>query len=151
VQFPNNVPRTGGDVVKLELSESIDRPPADVFRFVATDHVKNHPRWDPQMSLVQEMPGPIGVGTRIHRTRTRGESRIEGEMEIIEYDPDRTMGAVIRDGPIELRSLMTVAPEAEAASRLTFTVESENAPLVMMEEPIKGSLRRIKKMLEGDG
>ena len=122
-----------------------------MFRFVATDHVKNHPRWDLEMSLVQETPGPIGVGTRIHRTRTRGESRIEGEMEIIEYDADRTMGAVIRDGPMDLRSLMTVAPEAEAASRLTFTVESDDAPLAMMEEPIKGSLRRIKKMLEGEG
>jgi hypothetical protein len=151
VQFPNNILRTGGDVVKLELSESIDRPPTDVFRFVATDHVKNHPRWDPEMSLVQETPGPIGVGTRIHRTRTRGESRIEGEMEITDLDPDRSMGGVTRDGPMELRSLMTVAPEGEAASRLTFTVESDNAPLAMMEEPIKGSLRRIKEMLEGEG
>ncbi len=136
--------------MKLEVSESIDRTPADVFRFVATDHVKNHPRWDPQMSLVQETPGPIGIGTRIHRTRTREDSKVEGTMEIIEYDPDRTMGAVIRDGPMELRSLMTVAPEAETASRLTFTVESDDAPLAMMEEPIKGSLRRIKEMLEGE-
>jgi hypothetical protein len=47
--------------------------------------------------------------------------------------------------------LMTVAPEGEAASRLTFTVESDNAPLAMMEKPIKGSLRRIKKLLEGEG
>jgi hypothetical protein len=135
--------------LKLELSESIDRPPADVFRFVATDHVTNHPRWDPEMSLVQATPGPIGVGTRIHRTRTRGESQVEGEMEIIEYDPDdRTMGAVIRDGPIELRSRMTVVPEAETASRLTFMVESDDAPLAMMEGAIKGSLRRIKDIVE---
>jgi hypothetical protein len=72
-------------------------------------------------------------------------------MEITGYDPDRTMGGVIRDGPMELRSLMTVTPEAESASRLTFTVESNNAPLAMMEESIKGSLRRIKDLLEGEG
>jgi hypothetical protein len=30
--------------LKLDVSESIERPPADVFRFVATDHVENHPR-----------------------------------------------------------------------------------------------------------
>jgi hypothetical protein len=76
---------------------------------------------------------------------------VEGEMEITEYDPDRTMAAVIRDGPMELRSRMTVEPEGEAASRLTFTVESDDAPVDMMEEPIKGSLRRIKEMLEGQG
>jgi len=137
--------------VKLDVSESIERPPADVFRFVATDHVKNHPRWDPQMSLVQETPGPIGVGTRIRRSRAGGETRVEGEMEITEFDPDRTIGGVIRDGPMELRSWMTVEPEGEAGSRLTITVESDDAPVDMMEEPIKGSLRRIKEMLEGQG
>ena len=137
--------------MKLDVSESIARPPADVFRFVATDHVKNHPRWDPQMSLVQETPGPIGVGTRIRRSRSGVETPMEGKMEITEFDPDRRMGAVIRDGPIELRSLMTVESEGEADSRLTFSIESDNAPLDMMEEPIKGSLRRIKEMVEGEG
>jgi hypothetical protein len=103
--------------VKLNVSESIERHPADVFRFVATDHVQNHPRWDPQMSLVQETPGPIGVGTRIRRLRTMGETSVEGEMEIIEYDPDRrTMAAVIRDAPMELRSSMTVEPKGEAST-----------------------------------
>jgi hypothetical protein len=135
--------------VKLDVSESIDRPPADVFRFVATDHVENHPRWDPQLNLVQETPGPMGVGTRIHRSRS-GDAPVEGEMEIIEFDPDRKMGAVIRDGPMELRSWMTVEPEGEAASRLIITVESDDAPVEMMEEPIKASLRRIKEMVEAE-
>lgn len=134
--------------MKLDVSESIERPPADVFRFVATDHVNNHPRWDPQMSLVQETSGPIGVGTRIRRRRAWGETVVEGEMEITEYEPDRTMGAVIHDGPMELRSRMTVEPEGETGSRLTFTVESDDAPLDQMEEPIKGSLRRIKELVE---
>jgi hypothetical protein len=67
--------------VKLDLSESINRPPAVVFRFVATDHVTNHPRWDPQMSLIQETPGPISVGPRIRRRRSGGETPVEGEME----------------------------------------------------------------------
>jgi hypothetical protein len=137
--------------VKLDVSESIERPPADVFRFVATNHVENHPRWDPQLSLVQETPGAIGVGTRIRRSRAAGESRLEGEMEITEFDPDRTIGGVIRDGPMELRSLMTVEPEGEAASRLTITVESDDAPVGMMEESIRASLRRIKEIIEGDG
>ena len=135
--------------MKLKVSESIERPPEDVFRFVATDHVQNHPRWDPQMSLVQETPGPIGVGTRIRRRRSGGETWVEGGMEITEYEPHRTMAAVIRDGPMQVRSWMTVEAEGEGSSRLTFTVESDDAPVDKMEEPIKGSLRRIKEMLEG--
>ena len=135
-------------MAELELTETIERPAADVFRFVATEHVTNHPRWDPEMSLVQETPGPIGVGTRIHRTRTRGDARIEGEMEIVEYEPDRRLGAVIRDGPMELRSWMRIQPEGDRGSRLTITVQSDDAPLSMMEEPIRGSLRRIKQLVE---
>lgn len=135
-------------MAKLELTESIDRPARDVFRFVGTHHVRNHPRWDPEMTLVQETPGPIGVGTRIHRTRTRGETRIEGEMEIIEYEPDRTLGAVIRDGAMGLRSSIRVEPAGGGTSRLTMTVESDDAPVSMMEAPIRGSLRRIKDLIE---
>jgi hypothetical protein len=44
--------------MKIEVSELIDRPPAEVFRFVAVDHVRNHPRWDPQMELEQLTEGP---------------------------------------------------------------------------------------------
>ena len=138
-------------MAKLKLTESIARPPADVFRFVATEHVANHPRWDPEMTLVQETSGPMRVGTRIRRIRARGEFRIEGEMEIVEYDLDRTFGAVVRDGPTQLRSSMTVEPEGDRSSRLTITVESDSVPLTMMEVPIRGSLRRIKELVESEG
>ena len=137
-------------MAKVEVAVSIERPPTEVFRFVGSEHVKNHGRWDPEMTLVQETPGPIGVGTRIHRTRSRADARIEGEMEVIEYEPDRRLGAVIRDGPMQLRSWMTVEPEGDQASRLTITVESDDAPVSMMEEPIRGSLRRIKELVESE-
>lgn len=136
--------------MRLDVSESIERPPADVFRFVGTDHVKNHPRWDPQISLTQETPGLLGVGTRIRRSRAGGETRVEGEMEITEFEPDRTLGAVIRDGPMELRSWITVEPEGDGSSLLTISVDSDSAPVAMMEEPIRGSLRRIKEMVEAE-
>ena len=37
--------------MRLDVSEVIDRPPADVFRFYAVNHVQNHPRWDLDMEL----------------------------------------------------------------------------------------------------
>jgi hypothetical protein len=113
--------------MKLDVSESIARPPADEFRFVATDHVQNHPRWDPQMSLVQETPGPIGVRTRIRRRRAAGESRVEGEMEITEYEPRPRHGG----GDPGRRYGDPLVDDRGArgeGSRLTFTVESDDAP-----------------------
>ncbi len=44
---------------KIETTEIIDRPLADVFRFYAVEHVRNHPRWDPDIELWLDKPGPL--------------------------------------------------------------------------------------------
>jgi hypothetical protein len=53
--------------MKITVSTSIDRPVGHVWRWYAVDHVRNHPRWDPEMELEQMSEGPIGLGTRIRR------------------------------------------------------------------------------------
>ncbi len=50
----------------FQHSQVIDRPIADVFHFFAHEHVRNHPRWDPDIKLKQVSDGPIAVGTIIH-------------------------------------------------------------------------------------
>lgn len=62
--------------VVIRVSEGIDRPVAEVFRIHAREHVRNHPRWDPQMQLEQVTQGPIGVGTIIKRMNTHGGSLV---------------------------------------------------------------------------
>jgi hypothetical protein len=43
----------------------------EVFRFVATEHFQNHPKWDPAVtSITQTSPGPMGVGTTARLVRT---------------------------------------------------------------------------------
>ena len=134
----------------LEVSQVIDRSPDEVFRFVATDHVQNHPRWDPSIELEQVTEGPIGVGTVIRRRHNRTGTPVEGTMEITEFDPDRRMGAVIREGAMEMRSSLETEPEGEG-TRLTFVVDVPAMPdehLAQMRQPIEGSLARIKELIE---
>ena len=50
--------------VYVEVSAVVDRSVEDVFRMHATEHVRNHPRWDPNMQLEQLTDGPLGVGTK---------------------------------------------------------------------------------------
>ena len=45
--------------VKVQVSGVIDRSVAEVFRFQAIEHIRNHPRWDPYMQLEQVTDGPI--------------------------------------------------------------------------------------------
>ena len=56
---------------EIDISVVIDRPVAKVFRFYAYEHVRNHPRWDPDIQLEQVSAGPIGVGTVIRRCNSR--------------------------------------------------------------------------------
>jgi hypothetical protein len=44
----------GGSGVQLAASQVIERPPAEVFRFVATDHFQNHPKWDPAVTSITQ-------------------------------------------------------------------------------------------------
>jgi hypothetical protein len=134
----------------LTISQEIQRRPADAFRFLAERHVENHPRWDPNMSLVQVGSGPIGVGTVIRRSYMRGETRVEGEMEVTEFAPDHAFAVIIRDGPTELFSRLTLEPEGDDGTQLTLTLEADFPVDRMDPEPIRASLARMKELLEGE-
>ena len=46
---------------KFQHSQVIDRPIDKVFHFMVNEHVRNHPRWDPQMALEQVSGGPSDI------------------------------------------------------------------------------------------
>lgn len=136
--------------MNAEVSTVIDRRPAVVFRFVAAEHVRNHPRWDPDMELQQESPGSIGVGTVIRRRHTHAGTLVEGTMTVVEYEPDRAFGMVIRDGPLEMRSRLTFEPEGEHGTRLTGTIDIPAMTERIDTAPIERSLRRMKELIEAE-
>ena len=136
--------------MKIELSQVIDRPPAEVFQFIAVDHVRNHPRWDPKMELEKLTEGPIGIGTVIRRRHTHTGSMVEGTMEVIEFAPDHALGMVIHDGPLEMHSLMTFEPEGQNRTRITGTLDVPSMAEPMDPKPIQQSLRRMKELIESE-
>ena len=140
--------------MKLQLSQVIDRPVADVFRFFAIEHIRNHPRWDPFMQLEEVTEGPIGVGTIIKRINSRSGSPVEGTMEIVEFEPNRSMGTITHDGPFETRGRALFEAAGENRTRLTFDLEfpglDESADTSMIVRSIQGSLNNIKQLIESE-
>ena len=139
--------------VKVKVSEVIDRPVAEVFHFYADEHVRNHPRWDPDMQLEQVSAGPIGVGTVIRRRNTHNGTPVEGTMEVVEFEPDRAFGVMIHDGPTETRGRVTF--KAESQERTTLTIGAEFADMdESLESWITGlverSGRNIKQLIESE-
>lgn len=152
VQTVGRAHQKGGTsvAVRIEVSEEISRPVAVVFRFFADDHVRNHPRWDPYIELWRDSDEPIGVGTIIHRRNSRSGTPIEGTMQVVEYQPNRVIGMITRDGSMEIPGRATFEEAGEGRTRLTLIVDM---PIdESMKEPVTGtvqeSLQNIKELIE---
>jgi hypothetical protein len=139
--------------MEVHASTTIDRPLPDVWRWYAVDHVRNHPRWDPDMTLTQISDGPMGLGVRIHRRNTRWDRPVEGEMEVVEWEPERALGMVIHDENMEMHG--RAAFEADGADRTIVTVSADIPGLDEERASYLASLMeravgRVKELCEGD-
>jgi uncharacterized protein YndB with AHSA1/START domain len=140
--------------MEVQVSKDIDRPVADVWRFYAVEHVRNHPRWDPDMHLEQLTDGPIGVGTRIRRVNTRWGQPVEGEMEIVEFEPQRAMGAVIHDANMDIQGRATFEPRGTDETLLTMSVAvpglDDPEKVEFMRSMMQRSVDNMKAMMEAE-
>lgn len=140
--------------VQLQVSQVIDRPVAKVFHFVAHEHVRNHPRWDPEIELEQVSDGPIEVGTVIRRRNSRSGTPVEGTMEVVEFEPNRAMATVIHDGPVEMRGRVTFEAVSDNQTNITFNVElpgmDESMDKSFLTSRLKRSVRNIKQLIESE-
>src|SRR5512138_3749577 len=105
--------------LQFESSEVIDRPIDKVFQFYAVQHVRNHPRWDPDIDLWLDADESIGVGTIIRRGNRRSGIAVEGTMEVQEFEVNQVMAVLIHDGPAVLRGRTTF--EAVGAGQTLIT------------------------------
>ncbi len=130
--------------MRLSASQVIERPPAEVFRFIATDHFQNHPKWDPAVTAITKTsPGPMGVGTTARLVRTDRGRRVEGTMEVTEYEPARSFTEVSRFGPFTLRARATLAPAAPASTRLELVIDTHARGAIRLLLPLmKGTFRK---------
>ena len=138
--------------VRIEVSEEIDRPVGVVFKFYAEDHVRNHPRWNPDIELWRTSDEPIGLGTIIHRRNSHGDTPVEGTMEVVEYEPNRAFGAVIREGSMETYGRGTLEEAGEGRTRLTIRAEMpiNESMQDRMSGLVQRSIQNIKELIEAE-
>ncbi|MFN2589261.1 MAG: SRPBCC family protein [Actinomycetota bacterium] len=137
--------------VRVEVTTVVNRAVVDVWRFYAVEHVRNHPRWDPDMQLEQITEGPIGIGTVIRRRNTHFDTPVEGTMEVVEFDPERVMAVVIHDGPVETHGRVTFTAQGQARTGITIAAEFPDMDessmdvgrLRMLMERTAGNIKRL--------
>ena len=140
--------------LQLESSQVIDRPIDKVFHFVAVEHVRNHPRWDPDIELWLDSDTPIGVGTIIHRRNKRSGTPVEGTMEVVEFEPNRAFAMVIHDGPAEMRGRTTFDAINDNQTKITTIVDihglDENTDKTFLNSRLEHSAQIRKQLMESE-
>jgi hypothetical protein len=100
----------------------------------------------------------MGVGTTARLVRTDRGRRVEGTMEVTEYQPVRSFTEVSRFGPFTLHARATLAPVAAASTRLELVIDTHARGAIRLLLPLmRGtfrktmarSLRSIKEQVEG--
>lgn len=136
----------------FKVSTVIDRPVATVFHYFAAEHVRNHPRWDPDIQLEQVSEGPMGVGTMIRRINSRSGTPVEGTMEVVEYEPDHVFAMLIRDGQMEIRGRTVLEADGENNTIITHNIDlpgmDDSMDKTFMTSEFERSLRNIKRFVE---
>jgi uncharacterized membrane protein len=140
--------------LQLESAQVIDRPIDQVFRFFAVEHVRNHPRWDPDIELWLDSDSPIGVGTIIRRRNRRSGTPVEGTMEVVEFEPNRVLAMVIHDGPAEMRGRTTFEALNATQTRITIIIDipgmDEHADKTFLCSRLERSAQIRKQLMESE-
>lgn len=140
--------------LQFESSQIIDRPIDKVFHFFAVEHVRNHPRWDPDIELWLDSDAPIGVGTVIHRRNKRSGTPVKGTMEVMEFEPNQVLGMLIHDGPAEMRGRTTFEAINDKQTKITTMIDipwmDENTDKTFLNSKLERSAQIRKQLMESE-
>jgi hypothetical protein len=140
--------------VTIQGSQTIDRPVSIVFHFYADEHVRNHPRWDPDIHLENPSGEPLRVGTLLKRQNTRSGTLVEGSMQVVEFERDRLIGMLIHDGPAEMRGRAVFESTEGNRTRITVSVDipamDAGADTSFIKGRLQHSVDTLKRLIESE-
>jgi uncharacterized membrane protein len=133
-------------MTKVEISTVINRPVEEVFAFAGNP--ENDPKWVSAISEVMiTSQRPIGVGTTYRTVRQALGRRIESEIEVTEYEPNRRIASEGISGPFPMESGVTFE-RVEGGTRVTFTTVAEPGGFYKLAESL--FVRMLKRQFEAD-
>ncbi|MFL5797252.1 MAG: SRPBCC family protein [Actinomycetota bacterium] len=143
--------------MRIERKISIERPPADVFAFMAD--VRNDPSWHTDVLEVHSSTDVVGAGTVFDVKVKPSMGVSEGTMTVTRFEPGRLIEFQGRMGKMAPTVTNICEPEAEG-TRVTRRVDLEPpgamrvmTPLIkrMIAKSNDGFLANLKRLLEGSG
>ena len=131
-------------MINIDLNTLVDRPMKDVFAFVGDPN--NMTKWNSAVvSLQQITPGPVGVGTKFKTTGEMMGRRIEGEMQVTDYEPDTKCGFQVSSGPMQVNITIALKPVG-TGTKISLLTEGNPAGVFKLAEGVMAG--RVKAMME---
>jgi carbon monoxide dehydrogenase subunit G len=138
---------------KVELV--IDRPPAEVFPFIAD--ARNRPRWDDSVDSEElTSPEPIGVGSTVRTKLTSMGREYEYTWEITEHQPPTRQRIESTSGAFSTSLAYDLEP-SNSGTRLRFEITGRPGGALRLMQPLiarntqknlDAAFPRLKQLLE---
>lgn len=145
-------------MVRAESEALIARTPTQVFEFVATEFVRNYPRWSPEVERLDAVTeGPLQVGWVGRQVRVDKGRRTRNEFRVVSLDHASLVCFEGLDDPFRIR--YRFAPE-DGRTRLRFELEIDRlGPGAMLflgtvrrfvQESADRMMARLKTLIEAE-
>lgn len=131
-------------MINIDLGTLIDKPIQNVFVFVANPNDMS--KWNSAVvSLQQITPGAVGVGTKFKSIGEAMGRRIEGEMQVVTYEPDTKCGFQLQAGPMQMNLTMSFKTVG-TGTKLSLNAQGNPAGIFKLAEGVMAG--RVKSMME---
>jgi len=131
-------------MINLDFGTLIDKPVKDVFAFITNP--ANMSKWNAAVvSMKQITPGAVGMGTKFKNVGEMMGRRIEGEMQVVAFEPDSRYGFQMNAGPVQMNITLTFKTVG-TGTKLSLNAQRYTGAFFKLAEPVMQG--RIKSMME---
>ncbi len=139
---------------------SIERPAAEIFKYLGEGFFENYPKWSPEVIELERITdGPLKLGTMARQVRVDQGRRSETRFKINVYEPNKRLGFSGISDPFhctyELRDI-----NSGTSAELTFIFELSEIQMfmrpfeklirVVVQEGAERTVRNLKKLTEAN-
>ena len=131
-------------MISTEGTESVARPAADVFAFIAD--VRNDPRWHTDVLEARLIEGTTVDKGSTFEIKTKPVMGVSvGTVTVSEYDPPSGIVFDVRMGKLQPTTTFTVEPEGDGA-RITRRIDMQPSGLLRLVAPMMGGMMRKRNV-----
>ena len=127
-------------MAKIEYSVVINRPVQAVWDYMFEPGADA--KWQARVvESTKTTEGPIGVGTRVKDVRRFLGREVESEIEITEWEPNKSSAIKLVSGPVPFTGRRTLE-SVDGGTRVTDSIEAQPEGIFKLAEPIMPQMAR---------